>query len=107
MEAARTQQGLVMSGTAMDSLYTMTFASDNSQSKHDEEGIRRAVRRAMRTAQWIWPTFLVLDTFMATVRYPGVPVWRFIAMRLIQQALIIWVHRLSCRPDFPARTLLA
>jgi serine/threonine-protein kinase len=73
---------------------------------HDSERVRRAVRRALRVAFWIWPAFTLVDVFMATVLYPAAPVWPCLVMRSIEQALAVAVYRLAGRPALSARVVL-
>jgi eukaryotic-like serine/threonine-protein kinase len=76
------------------------------QGVQDEETIRRAVRRAMRVALWIWPSFTLLDVLMATVLYPAAPLWHCLGMRLIEQVIVVGVYRLSLQPEVSGRRLL-
>ncbi|WP_437683095.1 serine/threonine-protein kinase [Sorangium sp. So ce131] len=73
---------------------------------HDAESVRRAVRRAIRVAIWIWPAFTIVDVFMATVLYPAAPVWHCIALRAVEQAFAVAAYRLSGRPNASGRLVL-
>jgi eukaryotic-like serine/threonine-protein kinase len=73
----------------------------------DAESIRRAIRRALSVAIWIWPSFAILDVFMATVLYPAAPLWRCLSLRVLEEVLVVIVFRLASRPAVPGRVLLA
>ncbi|WP_234023896.1 serine/threonine-protein kinase [Sorangium cellulosum] len=73
---------------------------------HDTESVRRAVRRAIRVALWIWPTFTLVDVFMAIVLYPAAPVWHCLVLRAVEQAFAVAAYRLSGRPNVSGRLVL-
>lgn len=73
---------------------------------HDAENVRRAVRRALRVAFWIWPAFTLVDVFMATVLYPATPLWPCLVMRSAEQVLALIVYRLAGRPTLSGRVML-
>ncbi|WP_437671998.1 serine/threonine-protein kinase [Sorangium sp. So ce131] len=73
----------------------------------DGEGQRRALRRATYVGLWGWPAFFLLDVYMVTWVYPGAPLWHFAALRLVEQALIVVVYRMTLRDDVPLRRIAA
>lgn len=72
-----------------------------------EESQRRAVRRAMSMAIWVWPAFTLLDIFMARALYPATPAWHFISQRVAVEATLVGAHRLARRQDASVALLIA
>ena len=84
------------SGTAMDR--RSTFPRELAGS--DGEAERGQLRRAAILACWIWPSFTVLDLYMVLALFPEVPFWPLLGMRVVNEALFLYVYRLS-RSDGP------
>src|SRR5262249_23387739 len=71
----------------------------NSVSTREQEAPRRATRRAMRIGLAVWPAFITLDAFMCFVVFPGAPFLRFLLCRVVVEACLWAVYRMSRRPD--------
>ena len=66
---------------------------------------RRVTARALRIGLWVWPSFFLLDVYMARVVFPGAPLGSFAAYRVIEEALLLLVLLLAERPAVPARVV--
>jgi serine/threonine-protein kinase len=71
----------------------------------DAETERGELRRGVLVAVWLWPTFTLLDVYMALFLYPATPVWHFLAMRGVEQAVLLFLYRISGRPGFSVKWL--
>jgi hypothetical protein len=63
---------------------------------------RRATARALRIGLWVWPSFFLLDVYMAKVVFPGAPLGSFAAYRVVEEALLLLVYLVAERPSVPA-----
>src|SRR5262245_21567125 len=55
----------------------------------------------MRIGLAVWPAFIVLDVFMCFVVFPAAPFGRFLLFRIVVEACLWVVYRMSLRPDVP------
>jgi predicted Ser/Thr protein kinase len=70
----------------------------------DEEE-RRSFRRAMLIGLFVWPAFHFVDHYLGRVVYPGAPMLLFFGFRVIGEAAIFGMYRLSFKPDVSSFTL--
>ncbi|WP_437654769.1 serine/threonine-protein kinase [Sorangium sp. So ce1182] len=78
---------------------------ENPERAADGEDQRRALRRATYIGLWGWSGFFLLDLYMVTWVYPDAPLWYFVALRLVEQAVIVTVYRMSLRKDVSMRRI--
>lgn len=71
----------------------------------DDEGLRHAVRRATWIGLWVWPSFALLDAYMAFVAFPGAPFPLFVLGRVLVEAVLVGVYLASRKPAFPVGLL--
>ena len=71
----------------------------------DDEGLRHAVRRATWIGLWVWPSFALLDAYMAFVAFPSAPFPLFVLGRVLVEAVLVGVYVASRKPAFPVGLL--
>lgn len=101
--ATQATGGLALADTQILGTPTTPLGAADRSSKAlrdiaDAEAERGEVRRGVAVAFWIWPTFTLLDVYMALFLYPATPIWHFLAMRGFEQAVLFVLYRMSGRP---------
>jgi eukaryotic-like serine/threonine-protein kinase len=100
-------EGSSMTSTGEEHSSSSSSAEPRAHGTQDAESVRRAIRRAIPVALWIWPSFTAFDVFMANVLFPAASAWPSITMRLIAELLLFGLYRLASRRDVPAHVLIA
>jgi hypothetical protein len=70
----------------------------------ENETERAELRRAAVLACWIWPAFTLLDLYMSFALFPEASLGLLLGMRAVNEALFLFVHRLSRSNGPVART---
>ena len=71
----------------------------------DAENQRNAILRAMTIGVWVWPSFIAVDVFMQLAFYPEAPTWHYLALRFIEEAILLYVYWLARAPRTSSVTL--
>lgn len=83
---------------------TMTRRPSGKEAAEAERE-RLVARRMMKLALWIWPSFFVLDIYMAVLLFPQMPLAKALIMRLVQQVALFIVYRLTFVARVPSRVI--
>jgi hypothetical protein len=69
------------------------------------DGERIDIQRATYVLCWVWPSFTLLDVYMAAFLYTATPMWHFLAMRIAEEAVFLAVYQMALRPSIPVKLI--
>lgn len=80
-------------------------AINTSRAIIDAENQRHAILRAMTLGVWVWPLFIAVDVFMQLAFYPEAPTWHYLALRFVEEGILLYVYWLARAPRGSAAAL--